>query len=111
MRTLFAAAALSFAAPAFACPGSDAAAAHTDAKETVAKAEGSKATLKLSGLDCASCSEKITSALNKLVGVQASAVDYAAGEAYVAFDASKTSTSALVAAIIGLGYSATLAAN
>lgn len=110
MRTIFAALALSVAAPALACPGSEAAHAASNAKETVAQAEGTKATLQLSGLDCPSCSEKITAALNKISGVKASAVDYAKGEAYVAFDAGKTSASALVAAIVGLGYSATLAA-
>jgi copper chaperone CopZ len=89
--------------PAFACPAADAA-AFAAAAETVQKTTGTKASFKVAGLTCGSCSDKVTAALDKLEGVIAAAVDYQTGEAKVAFDSEKTNPKKLLAAIKATGF-------
>ena len=71
-KALIIASALFLAAPAEACPMADAAAYKVAAAE-VQEAEGTKLTLKVDGMHCGDCSNKITAALKKVEGVNAAA--------------------------------------
>ena len=77
-RYVFLAAGLFYAQSAFACPMADAA-AFAEAAAKVAQAEGTKATYKIEGMTCGSCSEKVATAVNAVEGVLLSAVDYQIG--------------------------------
>jgi len=60
--------------------------------------------LQIGGMVCASCSEAITAALQKLEGVQTVHVDHVTGKATIHHDAARTQRTALVAAVTALGY-------
>ena len=64
--------------------------------------------LKISGMTCGSCAAHVKKALEKVPGVQAALVSYSKGTAEVSIE-SGTSPEALIAAVDGLGYKATLA--
>ncbi len=60
--------------------------------------------LQIGGMVCASCSQAITGALQRLEGVQAVTVDHVTGKATIEHDPARTSREALVAAVTALGY-------
>ena len=71
-------------------------------------AEGTHVTLAVTGMTCGSCASHVQEALMKIDGVKGAVVHYDTGKAEVAFDAKKTSTEKLIAAINALGtYQAT----
>ncbi len=107
VRSLFVAAAFSLSVPAFACPMADAA-AYADAVKEVQAAAGTKVTMKVDGMSCGACSNKVTAALTGIEGVHAAAVDYQTGEVKVAIDETKTNTEALIKAVTETGFTATL---
>ena len=96
---------LSFNVAANACPMADAA-AYKAAVQEVKATKGTHVAFNIAGMSCGDCSMKINKAINKVDGVTASAVDYQTGEARVAFDSSKTSEDAILAAIQGTGFKA-----
>ncbi|MDL4438356.1 mercury(II) reductase [Enterobacter hormaechei] len=65
-------------------------------------------TLKITGMTCDSCAVHVKDALEKVPGVQSADVSYAKGSAKLAIEVG-TSPDALTAAVVGLGYRATLA--
>ncbi|MCR6496514.1 mercury(II) reductase [Thermomonas sp. S9] len=65
-------------------------------------------TLKITGMTCDSCATHVKEALEKVPGVQSATVSYAKGAAQLALDPG-TAPDALIAAVVGLGYQATLA--
>lgn len=60
--------------------------------------------LQVGGMVCASCSQAITAALEKLDGVQTVTVDHVSGKAVVRHDLARCSRATLVAAVTALGY-------
>ncbi|MEC8276865.1 MAG: heavy-metal-associated domain-containing protein [Myxococcota bacterium] len=105
-RYVFLAAGLFYAQSAIACPMADAA-AFAEAAAKVAQAEGTKATYKIEGMTCGSCSEKVATVVNAVEGVLLSAVDYQTGRIEIAFDSQKTNLAKLEAALAGTGYKIT----
>lgn len=97
--------AFAFATPAMACPMADAA-AYTEAAQAVQASAGTKASFKVEGMTCGSCSSKVSEALKAVDGVEAVAVDYQTGETQVSYDAEKTDAAKLLAAIKATGYAA-----
>lgn len=97
--------AFAFATPAMACPMADAA-AYSVAAEAVQASAGTKATFKVEGMTCGSCSTKVSDALKAIDGVEAVAVDYQTGETQIAYDSAKTDADKLLAAIKATGYAA-----
>lgn len=105
LRSLFVSAGLLLATPALACPMADAA-AFAAAAEVVQQADGTKVSLAVDGMHCGDCSDKVTTALKGIDGVNAVAVDYQNGVAEIAYDSGKTDVSALVAAVTAAGFKA-----
>jgi len=68
-----------------------------------------KATLYVSGMHCASCSLIISKALSKKEGVKEANVNFSTSKATVEFDETKIKEEALIAAVKGAGYGASLA--
>src|SRR5579885_2427734 len=64
--------------------------------------------LKITGMTCDSCAAHVREALENVPGVQSAEVSYAKGSAQLAIEAG-TAPDALIAAVAGLGYRATLA--
>lgn len=64
--------------------------------------------LKITGMTCDSCAAHVKAALENVPGVRAAEVSYAQGSAWLTMEPN-TSTEALIAAVTGLGYRATLA--
>lgn len=106
MRSLILASILFFSFDANACPMADAA-AFQEAAAKVAATEGAKATFVLDGMTCGSCSEKVTTTLNKTAGVFLSAVDYQSGRVEIAFDSKKTDVAKLEQILVDTGYKIT----
>jgi len=106
---------VSLLAPAFACgdKGCDSsscpmAGAPAAAPATAAIPAGSTVTkLKVGGMHCGACAEKITAALKGVQGVTAANVSYETGVAEVGYDDKKTKVDALVAAVTAAGFTAT----
>ncbi|MFZ5479961.1 MAG: heavy-metal-associated domain-containing protein [Myxococcota bacterium] len=74
--------------------------------------EGTKVTLAVNGMKCGSCADKIKTALMGVEGVKGANVDATTGKAEISYDAKKTSTDKLVAAVAGTGhFTATVATN
>ena len=92
--------------PSFACPMADAA-AFAKAAEAVQKSDGAKASFKLEGLTCGSCSEKVETELGAIKGILLSAVDYQSGRVEIAFDNKKTSVQKIEAALQKTGFKIT----
>ena len=105
-RYVFLAVGLFYAQAAMACPMADAA-AFAEAAAKVAQTEGTKASYKVEGLTCGSCSEKVATAINAVEGVLLSAVDYQTGRVEIAFDNQKTSLTKLEEALASTGYKIT----
>jgi len=105
LRTILIALTLSFTAiqSADACPMADAA-AFQEAAAKVAATEGAHASFLLDGMTCGSCSSKVTTKINTVEGVLASAVDYQTGKVEIAYDNTKTDLSKLEAALVDTGY-------
>ena len=64
-------------------------------------------TLKITGMTCDSCAVHVKEALEKVPGVRSAIVSYVKGAAQLALDPC-TASDALIAAVAGLGYKATL---
>ena len=69
------------------------------------------ATLDIQGMSCGGCSSSVQTALTRIDGVVTAEVSHSTGKAQVDFDAARTSTEALVAAVDELGYEARVAAT
>ncbi len=65
-----------------------------------------KHTLKITGMDCASCAVNIERALQKTTGVASAAVNYASEKAQVEFDPEKISLDEVKVVVKDLGYGA-----
>jgi len=65
-----------------------------------------KITLKIVGMDCASCAANIENSLKKEVGVFLPNVNFANEKAYLEFDQAKTNAKKIIKIIEGLGYKA-----
>lgn len=63
----------------------------------------------IEGMTCQSCVARITRAVRTVRGVETVRVDLRREQATVGFDPSRTSVTAVVAAIIGAGYEASTA--
>ena len=103
MRSIIFLTALFYATPSFACPMADAA-AFEKAALAVQQSDGAKASFKLEGLTCGSCSEKVATELNSVDGLILSAVDYQSGRVEIAYDNKKTSVKKLENALEKTGY-------
>lgn len=66
------------------------------------------AIFKMEGLDCGDCAAKLEKVLNRLPGVSQAKVSFATAKLQVTYAAVLTDTSAILAAVQGLGYSARL---
>ncbi len=98
----------SLLAPAFACgdkPCSEGGCAMPATQtETAAIPAGSTlAKLKVTGMHCGACADKVTAALKAVVGVTAANVSVETGVAEVGYDAGKTKVDALIAAVNATG--------
>lgn len=105
LRSIILGAALFASSAAIACPMQDLA-AYEASKEKVTQADGEHVVLAVAGMNCGSCSEKLTATLSEIEGVHAAAVDYVNGEATVAYDAKMVKVDVLVKAITEAGYTA-----
>ena len=92
-----------YSVDANACPMADAAAYKADA-EAVQKTDGTKASFKLDGMTCGSCSDKVKASLKGLEGVILAAVDYQTGAVEVAYDEKKLDVAKLEEALTSTGY-------
>lgn len=63
-------------------------------------------TLKVSGMSCAACANRIEKSLAKLDGVDSAAVNFAAEKVTVSFDSAKVQTAGIIEKIEALGFSA-----
>ncbi len=66
----------------------------------------STTTIKIEGMHCDGCAQRVRRALERESGVKAAAVSYEAGEARVEFDEGATTTDRLREVIQRTGYSA-----
>ena len=71
--------------------------------------EGERAAFTVEGMKCGRCSAKVVAALKAVDGVKGATVDHATGKAQVVFQADKTNSALLLAAITATGYAATVA--
>lgn len=67
-------------------------------------ADGTHVKLAVAGMKCGSCADKVAAALKGVEGVKGATVDPKTGEAEVAYDAGKTSTDKLLAAVAAGGH-------
>jgi sulfite exporter TauE/SafE/plastocyanin domain-containing protein len=63
-------------------------------------------TIRISGMTCVQCQNRIEKKLKSLAGVEAASADYQTGSASITWDASALSFSAITAAVESLGYQA-----
>ena len=101
--------ALSLVAPALACDGKpcDAASCQMPATSTETAAIPAGATvakLKVTGMSCGACADKVKAALSGVSGVTVANVDATAGTAEVGYDAGKTKVDAIIAAVNATGH-------
>lgn len=112
-RVLLLACAL-YAPVAFACPDEGGSGAHAkgeksgcplpDAAATAAlPADGTHITLAVAGMHCGGCVNTVHTALMGVDGVKGAQVDLAGGKVEVAYDAAKTNTDKLIAAVAATG--------
>ncbi|MBM4390498.1 MAG: heavy-metal-associated domain-containing protein [Deltaproteobacteria bacterium] len=86
-------------------PCSEAACQVPGSTESAANPAGSTvAKLKVSGMKCGACAEKVRAALNGVGGVTATNLDVTAGTAEVGYDAAKTKVDTLIAAVDATGH-------
>ena len=60
--------------------------------------------LRIGGMTCVNCQNRIEKKLKSLAGIEAAAVDYAAGAARITYDEAAASPASIAAAIESLGY-------
>lgn len=60
--------------------------------------------LKISGIDCAACVDRLNRSLSGLEGVASAAVNYATGSAFMCFDEDRTNIACIVSAVKRAGY-------
>ena len=97
---------------ALACPGGKCADADcgktadagTATTTDVTKADGTKATLTVSGMSCGSCAGKVQAKIMGVDGVKAATVDATTGKAQVAYDPAKTNLDKVIAAVATAGH-------
>ena len=82
--------------------------AHTPPRASVAEHERAELRLDIEGMTCAACVRRVERALEKVDGVSEASVNLATERATVDYDAGKASPDALVAAVEGAGYTATI---
>jgi P-type Cu+ transporter len=68
------------------------------------KTVGEAATFKVSGMSCGACEGKLSKALAKVAGISGTHACSKSGKATVVFDASKTDSAKIAAAINGTGF-------
>ena len=121
-RLFFAAALLLVSAPAFACAGgkcaddcgkpapakTETAATTPAAAAAPVKVEGEKVVLNVTGMSCASCSNKVTASLKAVEGVKSATVDVATGKAELVIDNKKTNADALAKVVTDSGFKTTV---
>ncbi len=61
-------------------------------------------TLRVSGMSCTGCEQRVQKALGRLEGVQRSGADHRRAEVRVVFDAARTSEQAIRACVERAGY-------
>jgi copper ion binding protein len=96
----------SLAAPAVLACG--ACAPNASAEPTAAVTANHRATLKVEGMTCASCSVTVKTAAKKLDGLATIEVDVAAGTATVTFDSARVTAEQIAATITDAGYKTTV---
>lgn len=64
--------------------------------------------LKITGMTCAGCANHVSNALDKVEGVVDQEVEFPGDVATVKYDASKTNVQALIKAVEGAGYKASI---
>ena len=92
--------------PSFACPMADAA-AFAKAAEAVQQSDGAKASFKLEGLTCGTCSDKVQTELGAIKGIILTAVDYQSGRVEIAYDSKTTSVQKIESALQKTGFKIT----
>lgn len=70
-------------------------------------ADGTHVTMSVKGMSCGMCADKVHAALMQVPGVKGARVDLAAQTVEIAYDAAKTNTEKLKAAVTTAGFSAT----
>ncbi len=65
-------------------------------------------TLKVEGMTCSLCAPAVKKALSRVEGVQAVQVSFEKKEASVEYDEGKTDVQAMIKAVDGVGYKATV---
>jgi copper chaperone CopZ len=109
MKRLFVLASLALAIPSIALACGDkkcdkAACGLPAAEQAALPADGTHASLVVTGMSCGACATKIHAALMGVKGVKGATVDQATGAVEVAFDAKATTTDSMLAAVNGLGH-------
>lgn len=82
---------------------------HTSTTAAAPLPDGTKGVLNVTGMKCGACADKVTAALMKVDGVKGAHVDAAGGKAEISFDEKKTNLDALVKAVNGSGFVASVA--
>jgi len=80
----------------------------TDGDTPAATAEGTKVVIKVSGMTCGGCSDKVTKALTDSNGVNGASVCFKSGKATIQYDAKTTTPDQLVQVITSSGFKASL---
>ncbi|HJH29402.1 MAG TPA: heavy metal translocating P-type ATPase [Methanosarcinaceae archaeon] len=70
-----------------------------------------KVTLDVGGMTCSACVQNIERVLNKLKGIESATVNLTLEKAQVEYDSSQVSPAEMIAAIEGIGYTASLKAD
>jgi len=70
-----------------------------DCCKPIARVDGVKATLKVTGMTCDKCSEGVKKSLTKLDGVKAADVSFEKSQVAITFDPAKVTTDKLIAAV------------
>jgi copper chaperone len=70
-----------------------------------------KTELAIEGMSCGHCVSAVTRALEEVDGVSSAVVDLAGGRAEVFYDAGRVSSAALLEAVAGEGYRATVVSS
>ncbi len=78
------------------------------AQTVAATAALSRAELRISGMDCEACAGVVHRSLLEVPGVAEAQVDFAGGRATIQYDRAQANPAALIAAVEGAGYRATV---
>ena len=68
-------------------------------------------TLRIEGMTCGSCEQRVRQALETLPGVESAQVSRSAGQATVSYDLNTVTSAAMVQALRGVGYPASVVAT